>query len=154
MFGKIAYTWNLMQASWGGLKKDKTLLIFPLLSGLCCLGILATFIVPIVPVDVAAGSNGASHHLNVNAIAGYGLLFLFYLATYFVVTFFNTAIVSGAVLRMTGGSPTVGLILRMIENRSKWVGRIVVGLLGMAWTVVSFLVVPVLVVERKARFRR
>jgi hypothetical protein len=43
----------------------------------------------------------------------------------------------------------VGLILRIIEDRSKAVGRFVAGLLGMAWTVVSFLAVPVLVVEKK-----
>jgi len=42
-------------------------------------------------------------------------------------------------------SATVGLILRIIEDRSKWVGRIVAGLLGMAWTVASFMVVPVIV---------
>ena len=47
---------------------------------------------------------------------------------------------------------TVGLILRLIEDRSKWVGRIVAGLLGAAWTVVSFLVVPMLVVENKNPF--
>jgi hypothetical protein len=104
------------------------------------------------------------------------LLFLFYLANYFVITFFNTAIVSCAMLRMAGGNPTVGdgfreaaarlpqiagwallsatvgLILRIVEDRSEKIGRIVAGLLGMAWTVVSFMVVPVLVAERKGPF--
>ena len=46
-------------------------------------------------------------------------------------------------------SATVGLILRLIEDRSEKVGRFVAGLLGAAWTVVSFLVVPILVVENK-----
>jgi hypothetical protein len=46
-------------------------------------------------------------------------------------------------------SATVGVVLRIIEDRSKWVGRIVAGLLGIAWGVVSFLVVPILVVEKK-----
>ena len=177
MFGKIAYTWDLMKASWDVLKKDKTLLVFPLLSGLCCLLVLASFAVPFFLVAVASGGESATHHVTVSGSAQYGLIFLFYLATYFVITFFNTAIVSCAILRLTGGSPTVGdgfreaaarlpliaawavlsatvgMILRMIEDRSKWVGRIVAGLLGMAWTVVSFLVVPVLVVERKGPFQ-
>jgi hypothetical protein len=46
-------------------------------------------------------------------------------------------------------SATVGLILRILEDRSDKVGRFVAGLFGMAWTVVSFLVVPILVVENK-----
>jgi hypothetical protein len=44
---------------------------------------------------------------------------------------------------------TVGLVLRLIEDRSEKVGRIVAGILGMAWTMVSFFVVPILVVENK-----
>src|SRR4029077_13330612 len=46
-------------------------------------------------------------------------------------------------------SATVGLILRIIEDRSARIGQIVAALLGMAWTVVSFLVVPILVIENK-----
>ena len=49
-------------------------------------------------------------------------------------------------------SATVGLILRIIEDRSDKIGRFVAGLLGAAWTVVSFLVVPVLVIENKNPF--
>lgn len=45
-------------------------------------------------------------------------------------------------------SATVGLILRAIESRSEGIGRFVSGLLGMAWTLVSFLVIPAMVVER------
>jgi hypothetical protein len=37
----------------------------------------------------------------------------------------------------------------MIEERSKSVGRIVAGLLGMAWGITSYLVIPILVNERK-----
>ena len=46
-------------------------------------------------------------------------------------------------------SATVGMVLRMIEERSERIGRFVAGLLGMAWTMISFLVVPVLVAQRK-----
>ena len=40
---------------------------------------------------------------------------------------------------------TVGLFLRALEERVRWLGRIVVGLIGLAWTLATFLVVPVLV---------
>ncbi len=44
---------------------------------------------------------------------------------------------------------SVGLILNALQERSRKIilGRIAVGMLGMAWTLISFLVVPVLVLE-------
>src|SRR5262249_29676200 len=104
----------------------------------------------------------------------YGTLFLFYVCNYFVVIFFNCAMVACATIRMGGGNPTVGdgfraasarlpgiagwavvsatvgLVLRMIEERSEKIGRLVSGLVGMGWTLVSFLVVPILVVENRS----
>jgi hypothetical protein len=44
---------------------------------------------------------------------------------------------------------TVGFILRILEERSERVGAFVAGLLGMAWSITTFLAVPVLVVEGK-----
>ena len=40
---------------------------------------------------------------------------------------------------------TVGMILRAIQERVGFIGRIIVGLLGVGWTVATYLVVPVLV---------
>ncbi len=100
-------------------------------------------------------------------------LFLFYCCNYFVIIFFNAGLIACAEIRMEGGDPTVGdglraawarlpailgwavlaatvgLVLRMIEERSNLVGKIVAGLLGMAWSITSFLVVPVLVIENE-----
>ena len=39
---------------------------------------------------------------------------------------------------------TVGMLLRALEQRAGFIGRWVIGLLGVAWTVATFLVVPVL----------
>jgi hypothetical protein len=174
MLGKIAYTWDLMRASWNILKADKTLLVFPLLSGICCIIVAASFFLPLfltIGVQLPSG-----HAELVQKIAYYGLLFLFYFSSYFVITFFNAATISCAVLRMAGGEPTVadgfreafarihliigwalvsatiGLLLRVIEERSKLAGKIIASVLGAAWTVMSFLVVPILVVERKGPF--
>ena len=44
-------------------------------------------------------------------------------------------------------SATVSLILQAIEERVGVVGRIVVSLLGLAWTLVTFLVLPIIVIE-------
>ena len=160
-----------MSACWRVLKQDKGLLLFPFLSGICCLLVVASFAVPLVATGhwQPPGAGAA----RTQQMAYYGVLFLFYLCNYFVVIFFNAAIIACATIRLRGGNPTagdgfraaaarlpviagwtvvsatVGIVLRLIEDRSKWVGRIVAGLLGVAWTVVSFLVVPILVVENK-----
>lgn len=172
--GKITRTWSLMAECWQVLKQDKSLLVFPLISGICCLLLLISFAVPIYETGAwePPGPNAATQH----QVLYYGTLFVFYVCNYFIVVFFNAAIVACAATRIGGGEPTigdglraaasrlpmiagwavvsatVGLVLRIIEDRSDKIGRIVAGLLGMAWTVVSFLVVPVLVIENKNPF--
>lgn len=169
--GKISRTWSLMGASWQLLKQDKEMLIFPLISGICCLLVIASFAIPLfvserwIPPDSDASV--------LQHIVYYLILFLFYFCNYLVITFFNSAVVACAVIRMGGGDPTVGdgfreafarlpliagwalvsatvgLLLRIIEDRSQRFGKIVAGLLGMAWTVMSFLVIPILVIDKK-----
>ena len=169
--GKIARTWSLMSECWQVLKQDKSLLVFPLISGICCLLLLASFAVPLYTTGnwQPPGHDATTQR----QVAYYGTLFAFYVCNYFIVVFFNAAIVACAAIRMGGGNPTVGdglraaasrlpviagwalvsatvgLILRIIEDRSDKIGQIIAGLLGMAWTVVSFLVVPILVIENK-----
>ena len=169
--GKITRTWSLMSECWQVLKQDKSLLVFPLISGICCLLLLASFAIPIY----ATGAWEPPGHdaTTQRQVAYYGTLFAFYVCNYFIVVFFNAAIVACAAVRLSGGNPTmadglradvsrlpviagwalvsatVGLVLRFIEDRSEKVGQIVAGLLGMGWTIVSFLVVPILMVENK-----
>ena len=100
------------------------------------------------------------------------LLFAFYVVNYFVIVFFNSALIACAIIRFKGGNPTigngfsaafsrmpqilgwalvaatVGLILKIIESRSEKLGALVAGLLGMAWSAVTYFVVPVIVVEQ------
>jgi hypothetical protein len=169
--GKITRTWSLMSECWQVLRQDKSLLLFPLISGFCCLLLLASFAIPLYATgDWQPPGHDATTQ---RQVAYYGTLFAFYVCNYFVVVFFNAAIVACAAIRIGGGNPTladglraassrlpviagwalvsatVGLILRIIEDRSDKIGQIVAGLLGMAWTVVSFLVVPILVIENK-----
>jgi TatD family hydrolase len=47
---------------------------------------------------------------------------------------------------------TVGIILKMIEGRSSIIGKLVAGLIGLAWTLASFLVVPILAFEELGPF--
>lgn len=164
----------MMSACWQILKQDKSLLLFPFISGICCLLLLASFAIPLYATNhwQPPGRDADA----IRQVAYYGTLFLFYVLNYFVIIFFNAAIVACATLRMRGENPTVadgfraasarlpviagwavvsatvGLVLRLIEDKSDKIGQFVAGLFGAAWTLVSFLVVPILVVENKNPF--
>lgn len=170
IFGKLRNTWRLMGSSWRLLMLDKELLLFPVLSSLACVLVVLSYVVPIAVF--ATGSPGSAPVVSQNNPIIYFLLFMFYFMNYFVITFFNVAIISGAIERMRGGDPTfesclkaaigrlpqilgwafaaatVGMILRIIEERSAKLGAFIAGFLGSAWTVATFLVVPLIVVER------
>ena len=157
-----------MSASWSVLRKDREILIFPVLSGIASVLVLASFAIPLFMIGDLKKISGSAADAE-----PWIALFLFYFSNYLVIIFFNTAIVACATIRMSGGDPTVsdglqaagsrlsaivgwaavsatvGMILRMIENRSSFIGRIVAGLLGMAWSITSYLVIPVLVNENK-----
>jgi hypothetical protein len=102
---------------------------------------------------------------------GYVVGFLYYVVLYSLMFFFNTALVGATMIRLEGGDPTVsrgldiafrkmgaimqyaviaatvGMILRAIEERAGFVGRMVIGLIGVTWTMATYLTVPVLVTK-------
>jgi hypothetical protein len=166
MAGRFSRSWNLMKASAEVLRSDKSLLMFPLASSICCLLVAASFLVPIIVALMASGAEMEQGHRM--TAGGYVLLFLFYLVQYFVIIFFNTALAGAALARLRGEptsfgegmaiarsrivnifgyaliAATVGLVLRALQERLGLIGRLVAGFLGLAWTVATFLVVPVL----------
>ena len=160
---------QLAGSSWAVLKQDKELMVLPLISGIASLLIAASFLVPIF---LSAHTTDAFGNDDVKfGPPQYGLLFLMYVVLAYITIFFKTALLCGADERMKGGNPTiasalggagkragailpwavvsatVSVVLRAISERSGLVGRIVIGFVGMAWTVVTFLVLPVLVFE-------
>lgn len=162
MAGKLSNSFALVKASAGVLQADKELLVFPALSGLSSILVTATFLVP-------AWLTGLLEAMTNSEVIGYLFMFGLYLALYTVTFFFNTALVGAALIRLDGGDPTladglniaierlpkilgyaaisatVGMVLRALSERLGFLGRMVVGLVGMAWNLATFLVVPVLV---------
>jgi len=168
--GKISMTMSLMKASWQILKKDRELLLLPVISGICCLSVMAIFITQALDHNwlkpLAGGST--DHQKNIT----YWFMFLFYYCNYLVILFFNAAIIACAVIRMEGGNPTladglqaavnrfpqiagwaliaatVGILLGMVESGSQR-GRSIIGaIFGIAWSVISYLAIPLIVVEK------
>lgn len=168
--GKFARTWRLILASWSVLRSERNLLVFPVFSGIASALVIASFWVPLFNPQTL---DALKTHTGDDVSGAYTLLFLFYFCSYLVTIFFNSALIACALEKMDGGEPTigfglraawerfpqifgwaalastVGLVLRMIEQRVGFVGRFIAGLLGMAWTVTAFLVVPVLINEQK-----
>ncbi len=163
MFDKFSRSWTLVKASASVLRSDKELLVFPLLSGLCALLVMATVVLPIFTMRLFESGN---------EVLGGILAFLFYFCTYSITFFFNSALVAAALIRLEGGDPTlsdglaaardrigpilgyaaiaatVGVILSYLKNKeNNFIVRWVASGLGVAWTLATFLVVPVLVAE-------
>ena len=162
---RIRRSWALAKASWAVLRADRELLVFPMISFVALLVVLILFAIPLATVGIGDLETGSL------SPAGIALSFGLYVVSYAVAFFFNTALVGAAMIRMNGGDPTVndglrvamsrlpaiigyaliaatvGMILRWISERAGFLGAIVAGLLGFAWSIATFLVVPVLVVE-------
>ena len=165
--GRLANTWSLAKTSWGVLKKDRELLVLPVLSFVISAAVLAVVaVVYLLSLSVGEGSvegsvNGLAIVLGLVAVFAVGL----------VTVFFKGALVAGAHERLSGGDPTVssgisrafsrlgglvpwalitstvGLILSVLRDRAGGLGEFVVRLIGAAWDVVTFLTIPAIVVD-------
>jgi hypothetical protein len=175
----ISRGWQLLTQSWSIIRQDTSLILFPLMSSIACLIVAASFLVPMI-LYVMAGAQNDFHNVNnqqadgpeLNNIVYYVWLFAFYFVNFFVIVFFNTALVSCAVMRFTGGTPTVGdglrtacarlpqiagwallsatvgMLLKMLEERLSFLGKFVVNFIGVAWSIAAYFVIPVLAVEQ------
>jgi hypothetical protein len=103
--GKIAITMSLMKASWQILKKDKELLLLPVISGVCCLSIMTIFVV--LGLEHGWLKSFAKDATAQQKNMAYWFMFFFYYCNYLVIIFFNSAIIACAVIRMNGGNPTL-----------------------------------------------
>lgn len=165
MFESISRSIELAKESFEVIRKDKEILLFPILSGIACLIFLSFLIIPFIVAEVIS-----EKFLN-NPYVLYGGLFIFYLVTSFIVVFFNTALVTCAHIRLTGGNPTfhngisqalrhvkkifiwalisatVGVILSLLRDDKNIIGQIIISMIGMAWTLLTYFVVPIMILE-------
>jgi hypothetical protein len=170
MFARFERSWQIVKASAEILRTEKSLLLFPFLSGIAALLVGGAMIWDASGSELfrslKGGAPGAATDVDL-----YIWMFAFYVVNYFIIIFFNTALVGAAIARLNGGdatigeglalafsrigpifgyaiiAATVGMVLRLIAERGGIVGRIVGGALGLAWTVITFLVVPVMAAE-------
>jgi hypothetical protein len=160
-----------MGAAWQVLKLDKELLLFPILSLIATGIVTVSFFVPLSQTNAwpFPGQDASEMDEVLYSVT----LFLFYVCNYFVVVFFNASLIAAVHLRLTGKDPTlmdgingawarknellawtllaatVGLLLHSMKERAKGLASLLVGVAGVAWSLVTYFVVPILVIEGK-----
>jgi len=174
MFDNIWRGWDLFKTSLSVVREDKSLLLLPLLSGISLIIIVASFVTGMFGLFFWGPMLGlvGGTALAVEIILG----FLMYFITFFVAIYFNAALVACATLRLQGKNPTisdglqvagtrmgkilqwslvsatVSLILSALRS-GKGVARAAGTILGIAWSVAIFFVVPVILYENLSPFK-
>ena len=157
--GKFSRSWELVKQSFAILRSDKQLMLFPVLSAIACLIVTAIIAtggaVLMLPAMTSAAAAGERFNPNQSPVFLLGM-FSLYVANYFVIVFFNVALVGVANSRLMGGTwtfrdglelawarkgtifqwalvaATVGVILRTLEERMGLIGRIIMRVIGVA----------------------
>jgi hypothetical protein len=161
--GRLSRGWALTKLSFSVIGKDKEILLFPVISGIALILMAASFF------GIYFFAFGLE---NLNSYLLAAFFIVFYFLSSFVVVFFNVALVSCAMLRLNGGDPTVaygiraasarlkyivewallsatvGLILQAISSRSGMIGKMIIGMIGFAWSVATYFVVPIIAFEQ------
>jgi hypothetical protein len=169
LFDGLDRSIGLLKASAAILRRHDGLLVYPLISSMAAMLVVASFALPLGGVHALGmlGRHGAPLTL-----AQFATAFFLYLALYFVIFFFNTALVGSVMMALDGKTPTlgdglqiaaaraysilgyafiaatVGVVLLAIQRRFGFVGRFAAGLLGVGWTLATYLVVPVLAANK------
>lgn len=162
------------------LRKDPELVCFPLLSGTASLAVTASFLWPLWDTPYSPltllDENGNGAAVLSRDPQAWLILFLYYFANYFVISFFNSALVACVIVRANGGNPnvwtgirfslnrlpqiaswaalagTVGLLIRTLEAEKRFGAKLAGAVLGIGWTLATYFVVPVMVVEKIGPF--
>ncbi|MBS1669569.1 MAG: hypothetical protein JST58_19525 [Bacteroidetes bacterium] len=166
-FDRLSNGWKISLNCFSLLKENKQLIIFPILSGLSMILIMGSLIVGIL---AAAGWDTGNLSETSNT-ANYLVLFAFYVVNYFIVVFFNMALIHCTHLYFMGEEPTVrkgiqfslsrirtifswaviaaivGTILKLLQENLGSIGKIITGLVGMVWNIAVFFVVPIIAYE-------
>jgi len=161
----ISRGFRLAKASWQVVREDRELLWLPIISFFCSLIVMAVFALGALGIGLPENeTSGVSPVL-------YALGFVMYVVLAFVSIYFNAAVIGTAMERLRGEdasirdglalarqhigkifvwaviTATVGMVLRSLQQRAGILGRILIGIVGIAWNVLTFFVVPVLLYE-------
>jgi hypothetical protein len=164
---RLSNGWTIAMNSFKVLKEHKQLIIFPILSGFAILLVMGSFATVLL-----SQAGWDPENLSFEGTPLYYLfVFGFYLLNYFIVVFFNMALIHctrlyfrgeevsvraglqfsmsrlGAIFSWAFFAATIGLLLKTIQDNVGWLGKILIGIIGVVWSIATFFVVPIIAYE-------
>jgi hypothetical protein len=167
IFTRFSNGWTIAMNSFSVLKANRQLILFPILSGISMILVITSFVV----ILFASAGWDTENIREQSTLVNYLFVFLYYLLNYFVIVFFNTALIHcthlyfngeeptirkglqfsisriGVILSWAAFAATVGTALRILQDNLGSIGKFVTGLIGIVWSVTTFFVVPVIAYE-------
>ncbi|HEY4111834.1 DUF6159 family protein [Puia sp.] len=170
IFTRMSNGWNIASNSWAVLMENRRLILFPILSAIALILVILSFVL-VALASVGWDIDGLRDIREQSTAVNYLFVFIYYLINYFIIVFFNTALIHCTHLYFNGEQPTirkglrfslsrigvllswaafaatVGTILRILQDNLGSIGKFVTGLIGIVWSVATFFVVPVIAYE-------
>jgi len=170
---RLSNGWKIGKMSLKTIHDNPSLMLFPVVSGISLILVTLSFFgggYLLFGDTIAAVGDESTALSNLDAIL-YLAVFVFYIANYFVIVFFNVGLVYCAKKILEGKetsvgegirfalsristifswallAATVGMILKTIQERAGAIGGLITGLIGMVWGIATFFVVPVIAFE-------
>ncbi len=175
--GTFGDSWTLTKTAFRMIKEDKALLIFPLVSGLSALGILAMFVVGLFSIMFWAHLTGTTFQVVMGVLS-----LVIYFVLWIVSVYFTGALMGAARMKLEGGQPkfhdgmvaararagklvawalisgTIMLVIRAIAARFRGITGALIGIAaGATWGAATYFIIPVLMFEEQgawASFKR
>ena len=169
--GKFKASKMIVRESWATLKQDKEIMLFPVVSSIST--VIASVLLCAFIFFVTLGGSTEGLRANpgqYNDIFVYGTILIYYIVMFFIINFFQAGLFiivqarfsgqnlsfndgmkgamkySGKILYWSLISATVGMILRIISDKSKFVGKIVAAVFGAAWNILTYFSLPAIVI--------
>jgi hypothetical protein len=167
--GKFKASWTLFSQSLHLLKQDKEVVLFPILSAIISM-IVGVVVVTSILASGLVDTSGEETTIT-NTPVFYTVVFIYYVIGYFVLTYFKVGLTAVVYERINGGdigfkeglaransiggkifvwsllAGTVGLVLKIISDRSEHLGKLAASLLGAAWAIVTMFIAPTLLLD-------
>ena len=169
---KFRRSWSIFLKALDLIMAEKKLLIFPLISAVAMIILIALIIAGLAAWALLTGDPEAVESSGASGILEIAVFFVLYLVTMLVSNLCMAAFFSEIFRGLNGDSvevsrgirkafsrfkaiflwsllaSTVGLILSMLERRAGIIGAIVIKLLGVVWAVASCFAIPAIVCNR------
>lgn len=166
-------SWLLVKESWRFLRADSELLLVPIIATIMMVLLFGVLIVTLL----VTGMIDALQNDSALALQGTAFIFGSYFITAFVVALSRAMVVhtvatrsrnedatlgqsfavavrhAPALLVWSLMSATIGVVLRTISERFERLGRYITAFLGAAWGVLTYFVVPAIVLDNQSAFK-